>query len=156
MPLHVSSKCAHHQEVKIALYSLWYHHTETLVSVWRYQLLYNTILTSWWWAHVLETCRGMKQSYCKTKFCASSWLITEITKFLKYEIFLILFKILNGKFCRCFFLHVSFLSPHKTPLHQNLLIERLFICIKHLVMAVQFNSFYSSCSPVVSAFFKVP
>ena len=29
MPLHVSSICAHHQEVKIALHSLWYHHTET-------------------------------------------------------------------------------------------------------------------------------
>ena len=28
MPLHVSSTCAH-QQVKIALYSLWYHHTET-------------------------------------------------------------------------------------------------------------------------------
>jgi len=27
MPLHVSSTCAHHQEVEIALYSLWYHHT---------------------------------------------------------------------------------------------------------------------------------
>ena len=27
MPLHVSSRCAHHQEVKIALHSLWYHHT---------------------------------------------------------------------------------------------------------------------------------
>jgi len=27
--LHVSSICAHHQEVKIALHSLWYHHTET-------------------------------------------------------------------------------------------------------------------------------
>jgi len=27
--LHVSSTCAHHQEVKIALHSLWYHHTET-------------------------------------------------------------------------------------------------------------------------------
>jgi len=27
MPLHVSSKCAHHQEVKIALHSLSYHHT---------------------------------------------------------------------------------------------------------------------------------
>jgi len=27
MPLHVSSTCAHHQEVKIALLSLWYHHT---------------------------------------------------------------------------------------------------------------------------------
>jgi len=29
MPLHVSSTCAHQQEVKIALHSLWYHHTET-------------------------------------------------------------------------------------------------------------------------------
>jgi len=27
MPLHVSSACAHHQEVKIALHGLWYHHT---------------------------------------------------------------------------------------------------------------------------------
>ena len=27
MPLHVSSTFAHHQEVTIALYSLWYHHT---------------------------------------------------------------------------------------------------------------------------------
>jgi len=26
MPLHVSSICAHHQEVKIALHSLWYRH----------------------------------------------------------------------------------------------------------------------------------
>jgi len=27
MPLHVSSTCAHHQVVKIALHNLWYHHT---------------------------------------------------------------------------------------------------------------------------------
>ena len=27
MPLHVSNTCAHHQEVKIALHSLWYYHT---------------------------------------------------------------------------------------------------------------------------------
>jgi hypothetical protein len=27
MPVHVSSLCAHHQEFKIALHSLWYHHT---------------------------------------------------------------------------------------------------------------------------------
>jgi len=27
IPLQVSSICAHHQEVKIALHSLWYHHT---------------------------------------------------------------------------------------------------------------------------------
>jgi len=29
MLLHVSSTCAHHQQVKIALHSLWYRHTET-------------------------------------------------------------------------------------------------------------------------------
>jgi len=29
MPLRVSSTCAHRQEVKISLFSLWYHHTET-------------------------------------------------------------------------------------------------------------------------------
>jgi len=27
MCLHVSSTCAHHQEVKIVLHSIWYHHT---------------------------------------------------------------------------------------------------------------------------------
>jgi len=27
MPLHFSSTCAYHQEVKIALHSLWYHQT---------------------------------------------------------------------------------------------------------------------------------
>ena len=27
MPLHVSSTCAHHQVVKIALHSFWYRHT---------------------------------------------------------------------------------------------------------------------------------
>ena len=32
----------------------------SLVSVWWYQRLCNAILTSWWCAHVLETCRGMK------------------------------------------------------------------------------------------------
>jgi len=29
MSLHVSSTCAHRQEVKIVLYNFWYHHTET-------------------------------------------------------------------------------------------------------------------------------
>ena len=33
--------------------------------MWWYQRLCNAILTSWWWAHVLETCRGMKWTYCK-------------------------------------------------------------------------------------------
>ena len=29
MRLHMSRTCAHRPEVKIVLYSLWYHHTET-------------------------------------------------------------------------------------------------------------------------------
>ena len=33
-PLHVSSTCAHHQKIKIALYSLWYHHMGTAVAQW--------------------------------------------------------------------------------------------------------------------------
>jgi len=60
--------CAHHQEViKTILYSIWYHHTCRCTGWERtpcthlctgrpptgvmYQMLYNTILTSWWWAH---------------------------------------------------------------------------------------------------------
>jgi len=65
--------CAHHQDVKIVLYSNWYRHTfrwpshaqverrltnllstcapDGHLQVWRYQMLYNTILTSWWWVH---------------------------------------------------------------------------------------------------------
>jgi len=64
MPPHVLSTCAHHQEVKIALHSLWYHHTyrwppddehmcSKLVEAWNKNLLWN-------------------------KFCASSWSNTEI------------------------------------------------------------------------------
>jgi len=63
--------CAHHQVVKAVLYSIWYHHTwrwpsstqverRSLLStcvldgnlqVWWYQMLYNTVLTFWWWVH---------------------------------------------------------------------------------------------------------
>jgi len=86
MPLHVSSKCSHHQEVKIVLYSIWYHHTyrwqsrarDDHLQVWWYHRLCNAILTSWWWENVLETCRGMKWNLLWNKFCASSWLNTEI------------------------------------------------------------------------------
>jgi len=55
----------HHQEVKIVLYSICYHHTSRWPSgapnghllVWWYQKLYNTILTSNDEHIVLETCR---------------------------------------------------------------------------------------------------
>ena len=36
------------------------------------------ILTSWWWADVLETCRDMKWNLLWNKLFASSWLNTEI------------------------------------------------------------------------------
>jgi len=48
--------------------------------VWWYQRLCNTILTSWWWAHVLETCRAWNKLIVKEKICASSCLITEINE----------------------------------------------------------------------------
>ena len=44
MPLHVSSIYAHHQEVKIALHSLWYHHTET--SEWSNLLNFSLLVVS--------------------------------------------------------------------------------------------------------------
>ena len=49
MPLHVSSTCAHHQEVKIVLHSLWYHHT------YRCFLFYNKFISCLYMfrAHVL-------------------------------------------------------------------------------------------------------
>jgi len=39
MPLHiyVSSTCAHHQEVKNALHSLWYHHMTAVFFQWLYK-----------------------------------------------------------------------------------------------------------------------
>jgi len=43
--------CAHHQEVKIMLYSIWYHHT----------------------------CRWPSGAQVERRFCATSWLSTRIT-----------------------------------------------------------------------------
>jgi len=37
MPLHVSSTCAYHQEVKIVLHGLWYHHTYRWLSRARFE-----------------------------------------------------------------------------------------------------------------------
>ena len=57
MPLHVSSTCAHHQKVKIALHSLWYHHTYSC-DVTRCCIIQFCPPDD---EHmVLETCRGMK------------------------------------------------------------------------------------------------
>ena len=69
MPLHVSSTCALHQEVKIALHSLWYHHT------------YRCIM-QFWTPDDEHMCSKHVEAWnkliVKQNFCASSWLITEI------------------------------------------------------------------------------
>ena len=98
MPLHVLSTCAHHQEVKIILYSLWYHHTYRWPSCAQVERGLQFISCLYMFlAHVLII-RRSKLYYTasgiitpvgghpvhrlreeKQKFCASSWLITKIT-----------------------------------------------------------------------------
>ena len=67
MPLHVSSTCAHHQEVNIALHSLWY----TIGCVIQFWSPDDEHMCS---KHV----EAWNKLILKQKFCASSWLITEI------------------------------------------------------------------------------
>ena len=81
MPLHVSSTCVHHQEVKIALHSLWYHHTET--SEWSYRFDDTRDCVMQFWPPDDEhMCTKQVEVWnkliVKQKCCASSWLITEI------------------------------------------------------------------------------
>jgi len=75
MPLHVSNTCAHHQEVKIALHSLWYHHTyrcdDTKSRVMQFWPPDDEHMRS---KHV----EAWNKLIVKQTFCASSWLITEI------------------------------------------------------------------------------
>jgi len=104
MPLHVSRTCAHHQEVKIALHSFWYHHTYRWPS--RAQVergLVEPVFSQP--VHETATCRCDDTRSCvmkfwppddehmfskhveawnklivKLKLSASSWLNTEINK----------------------------------------------------------------------------
>ena len=75
MPLHVSSICAHHQGVKVALHSLWYNHT------YRCDDTRGCVMQFWppddehmWSKHV----EAWNKLIVKQKLCASSWLNTEI------------------------------------------------------------------------------
>jgi len=91
MPLHVSSTCAHHQEVKIALHSLWYHQTYScaLHSLW-YHHTYRCddtrgCVKQFWPPDDEQMCSKHVEAWnkliVKQQFCASSWLITEIKKY---------------------------------------------------------------------------
>jgi len=75
MPLHVSSTFAHHQEVKIAIHSLWYHHTyrcdDTRGCVMQFWLPDDEHMC-------LKHVQAWNKLIVKQKCCASSWLITEI------------------------------------------------------------------------------
>jgi len=96
MPLHVSSTCAHHQEVKIALHRLWYRHTYRWPSgaqfVGGLQSSLNLCTrrcddtrgcVMQVWPPDDEHMRSKhveawSKLVVKQNFCASSWLITEI------------------------------------------------------------------------------
>ena len=110
MPLHVSSTCVHHQEVKIALHSLWCHHTETSewskitkIQFYKYEQIvvkfmyeffrcdYCVLLTVNMLCYVevmfIQLLNLLERYYVnklivKQNFCASSWLITEIKNYL--------------------------------------------------------------------------
>jgi len=75
MPLHVSSTCTLHQEVKIALHSLSYHHTYRC---------YDTrgCVMQFWPPDEEHMCSKHVEAWnkliAKQKFYASSWLITEV------------------------------------------------------------------------------
>jgi len=75
MPLHVSSLCAHHQEVKIALHSLWYHHTYRCDDTRGRALQF-------WPPDDEQMCSKHVEAWnkliVKQNFYTSSWLITEI------------------------------------------------------------------------------
>jgi len=75
MPLHVSSTCAHHQEVKIVLHSLWYPHTYRCDDI-------RSCVMQFWPPDDEHMCSNHVEAWnklnVKQKFCASSWLITEI------------------------------------------------------------------------------
>jgi hypothetical protein len=83
MPLHVSNTRAHHQEVKIALHSLWYHHT--------YRWCDDTrgFIMQFWPPDDEHMCskhvEARNKLIVKQKCCASSWLITEIN-ILRYTV----------------------------------------------------------------------
>jgi len=75
MPLYVSSTCAHHQKVKTVLHNLWYHHTYRcddtrgcVIQFWHPddEHMYSKHIEAW------------NKLIVKQKFCAPSWLITEI------------------------------------------------------------------------------
>jgi len=85
MPLHVSSTCAYHQDIKIVLHSLWYYYTYRWPSRARvHYRCYDTrgCVIQFWYPDDKHVCskhvEAWNKTHCKTNFCASSCLNTEI------------------------------------------------------------------------------
>ena len=84
MPLHVSRTCAHHEEVKIGLHSLWYHHTYR----WPFRARDDTreCVMQFWPPDDRHICSKHVEAWnkfiVKQKFCASIWIITEINLYV--------------------------------------------------------------------------
>jgi len=103
MPLHVSSTCAHHQEVKFALHSHWYHHP------YRCDDTRGLFHASTYFEHMCSKhVDAWNKLIVKQNFCASSWwLIIEInilrctvskTSQLKNIAYYCMFKIVSQQF----------------------------------------------------------
>jgi len=79
MPLRVSSTWTHHQEIKIALHSLWYHQT------YRYDDTRGCVM-QFWPPDDEQVCLKHVEAWnkliVKQKFCASGWLITYLLTYL--------------------------------------------------------------------------
>ena len=119
MPLHISSTCAHHQEVKIALHSLWYHQTYWCDDT-------RDCLMQFWPPDDEHICPKYVEAWnkliLKQKFCASSWLITEInilrctvSKTSKINACYIFYSSLEKKLTRFYFINVNILGSQCAP-----------------------------------------
>jgi len=88
MPVHVSSTMCSSSGGKnciiqhlVSSHSVGGHpvHGMATYTVWWYQMLYDTILTSWWWAQQCSKhVEAYNKSYYRTRICAFSWLVTKI------------------------------------------------------------------------------
>jgi len=72
--------CAHHQEVKITLHSLWYHHTYRCDDT-------RGCVMQFWPTDDKHMCSKHVEAWNKLTviFFASSWLITEISDYIIYS-----------------------------------------------------------------------
>ena len=76
MPLHVSSTCARHQETKIALHSLWYHHTETSewskitkIQFYKYEQIVVKFMCEFFGCdYCSKHVEAWNKTYCETNF----------------------------------------------------------------------------------------